>query len=81
MNGLVLHNCQPVNLYGATKLCVNFIQYVDWTDAGKKGGREAFETLSKKSRAFIDRVEEAAGIPVVLIGTGALHDEMISLLD
>lgn len=65
---------------GATKLCVNFIQYVDWQDAGKKGGREAFESLSKKSREFIARVEEAANVPVVLIGTGAMHDEMISLL-
>jgi len=65
---------------GATKLCVNFVQYLDWQDAGKKGGREAFESLSKKSREFIARVEEAANIPVVLIGTGALHDEMISLL-
>lgn len=70
-----------VRTNGATKLCVNFIQYVDWTDAGKKGGREAFNSLSKKSRDFIARVEEAANVPVVLVGTGALHDEMISLLD
>jgi adenylosuccinate synthase len=66
---------------GATKLCVNFVQYLDWKDAGKKGGREAYNSLSKKSRDFISRVEEAANVPVVLIGTGALHDEMISLLD
>lgn len=70
-----------VRTNGATKLCVNFIQYVDWTDAGKKGGREAFETLSRKSRDFIARVEEAANVPVVMVGTGALHDEVISLLD
>jgi adenylosuccinate synthase len=70
-----------VRTNGATKLCVNFIQYVDWADAGKKGGREAFNTLSKKSREFITRVEETANVPVVLVGTGALHDEMISLLD
>jgi len=65
---------------GATKLCMNFIQYVNWADNGLKGGKEAFDKLSKESRAFITRVEEAANIPVVLIGTGALHDEMISLL-
>jgi adenylosuccinate synthase len=70
-----------VRTNGATKLCVNFIQYVSWEDAGKKGGREAFNSLSKKSRDFIARVEEAANCPVVLVGTGALHDEMINLLD
>lgn len=69
-----------VRTNGATKLSMNFIQYVNWQDAGLKGGREAFEKLSKKSREFISRVEEAANVPVVLIGTGALHDEMISLL-
>ncbi len=70
-----------VRTNGATKLSMNFIQYIDWSDAGKKGGRSAFLSLSKKSREFIARVEEAANVPVVLIGTGALHDEMISLLD
>jgi recombination protein RecA len=69
-----------VRTNGATKLCLNFIQYVNWEDRGLKGGRDAFEKLSKKSRAFIDRVEESANVPVVLIGTGALHDEMITLL-
>ncbi len=69
-----------VRTNGATKLCLNFIQYVDWSDNGLKGGREAFDKLSKKSRAMIDKIEETAGVPVVLVGTGALHDEMISLL-
>jgi adenylosuccinate synthase len=69
-----------VRTNGATKLCLNFIQYVNWEDRGLKGGRDAFDKLSKKSRAFIDRVEEAAQVPVVLVGTGALHDEMITLL-
>lgn len=69
-----------VRTNGATKLCLNFMQYVNWEDRGLKGGKEAFEKLSKKSRAFIDKVEEVAQVPVVLVGTGALHDEMISLL-
>lgn len=68
-----------VRTNGATKLVLNFIQYVNWEDKGLKGGREAFEKLTPKSRAFIDRVEKAANLPVVLIGTGALHDEMIDL--
>ena len=69
-----------VKTNGATKLIMNFIQYIDWKDAGLKGGREAFEKLSKKSRDFISKIEEVANVPVVMIGTGALHDEVISLL-
>lgn len=66
-----------VRVNGATKLALNFMQYVDWSDAGLKGGSEAFAKLSRRSREFIDRVESVANRPVVLIGTGALHDEMI----
>ncbi len=69
-----------VRTNGATKLCLNFIQYINWADNGLRGGKEAFDKLSKKSREFIDKVEDTAGVPVVLVGTGALHDEMISLL-
>lgn len=69
-----------VRVNGATKLCVNFVQYLDWNDKGLKGGREAFEKLSKKTREFIDRVEAEANVPVVLVGTGASHDDIISLL-
>jgi adenylosuccinate synthase len=70
-----------VKTNGATKLLVNFIQYIDWNDRGLKGGREAFHKLSKKSRAFIDKLESETGVQVVLIGTGAHHDELINLLD
>lgn len=65
-----------VAVNGATKLVLNFMQYVDWSDAGCRD----FDKLSRKSRDFISRVEEAANLPVVLIGTGALHEEMISRL-
>jgi adenylosuccinate synthase len=69
-----------VRTNGATKLSMNFIQYINWNDAHLNGGPEAFCKLSKKSRAFIEHVENVANVPVVLIGTGALHHEMISLL-
>lgn len=69
-----------VRTNGATKLCLNFVQYINWKDAGLRGEREAFRSLSHESREFIERIEEAAGIPVELIGTGAGHSEMISLL-
>lgn len=66
-----------VRTNGATKLVLNFIQYLNWADAGLRGGNEAFRKLSKESRDFIAKVEEAAGIPVVLVGTGAGHEDMI----
>jgi adenylosuccinate synthase len=69
-----------VRTNGATKLAVNFVQYLNWTDAGLKGGKEAFNRLSPETRGFIDKVEACAGVPVVLVGTGADHDEIINLL-
>jgi hypothetical protein len=65
---------------GATKLALNFVQYLDWRDHGLRGGREAFNKLSSKTRSMVDRIEAAANVPVVLIGTGADHADMISLL-
>ena len=69
-----------VRTNGATKIVLNFVQYLNWNDVGIRGGKEAFLKLSKESRAFITKIEDVAGIPVVLIGTGADHEEMISLL-
>ena len=65
---------------GATKLVLNFVQYLDWRDHGLRGGREAFNRLSAKTRAMIDKIEATTSLPVVLIGTGADHADMISLL-
>lgn len=73
-----LRDAAAVN--GATKLVVNFAQYLNWKDAGLKGGRAAFFKLSRESRKFVDDVQEASGVPVVLVGTGADHEAMISLL-
>jgi len=68
-----------VRVNGVTKISVNFVQYLNWKDNGIAGGKAALEKLSKETRTFIDKVEEVAGIPVVLIGTGALHNEIIDL--
>jgi adenylosuccinate synthase len=73
-----LRDAAAVN--GATKLVVNFAQYLNWKDAGLKGGKAAFLKLSAETRKFVDDVQEATGVPVVLIGTGADHEDMISLL-
>ncbi len=73
-----LRDAAAVN--GATKLVVNFAQYLSWKDSGLRGGRSAFLKLSGETRKFIDDVQEASGIPVVLVGTGADHEDMISLM-
>ena len=65
---------------GATKLILNFVQYLDWHDNGLRGGRSSFNQLSHKTRSLIDKIEQATNLPVVLIGTGADHEDMISLL-
>lgn len=68
-----------VRVNGVTKISVNFVQYLNWNDNGIKGGKEAFQSLSNETRDFIDKVEAVSGVPVVLVGTGALHDEIIDL--
>lgn len=68
-----------VRVNGATKLCVNFIQYINWKDAFLRGGKEAFNKLSHESREFITKLEEIANLPVVLIGTGADNSNIIDL--
>ena len=68
-----------VRVNGVTKLAMNFVQYWNWKDAGLKGGKEAFEKLSKETRAELAHIEELVNLPVTIIGTGALHDEVIDL--
>lgn len=62
---------------GATKLILNFMQYINWQDRGIKGGPEAYSKLSKESRAFVEAIEDRHGVAVALIGTGDRHDEVI----
>jgi len=69
-----------VKANGATKLILNFVQYLDWSDYELRGGREAFYKLSNKTREMIDRIEKEAGVPVVLVGTGPDHQDVVSLL-
>lgn len=58
---------------GATKLCLNFVQYLSWNDHKKR----KFNDLSYKTRQFIGDLEATCELPVVLIGTGADHEDMI----
>lgn len=57
---------------GATKLCLNFAQYLNWQDAGKT----EFDDLSHVTHEFIRKIEDEVNLPVVLVGTGAKHSEI-----
>ena len=69
-----------VRVNGVTKISVNFVQYLNWSDNGIKGGRDALGKLSRQTRDFIQKIEDIVNVPVVLVGTGALHDEIIDLM-
>ncbi|CAF0999733.1 unnamed protein product [Adineta ricciae] len=64
---------RAVKLTGVTKLAVNFIQYINYQDAGIT----EYDKLSDKSKTFIEMVEKATCVPVILIGTGARNDQVI----
>jgi adenylosuccinate synthase len=66
-----------VKVNGATKLIVNFIQYINWNDRNLGGGKETFEKLSNESRKFIDRIEDEANVPVIYVGTGPKSSNVI----
>ncbi len=77
MSFIALKDAVRVN--GATKLCLNFMQYVSWSDAGKRGGSEAFDSLTQRSKDFIKKIEDVSGVKVVLIGTGPSNDDIIDI--
>lgn len=58
-----------------TGIALNFAQYIDW-DAYKC---KSYKDLPVKVLAFIKKVEEVTGVPVVLIGTGPDNEDIIDL--
>lgn len=60
---------------GATKIFVNFIQYVDAECAGMRG--EGRAVLTKPARIFVDMVERATNIAVCGVGTGPDVDDVV----
>jgi adenylosuccinate synthase len=58
-----------------TGIALNFAQYIDW-DAYKC---KSYKDLPVKVLAFIKKVEEITGVPVVLIGTGPDNEDIIDL--
>lgn len=66
---------RAVRLTGVDKLALNFIQYINYEDAGKT----SWADLSQKSKDFVAMVERETGVPVTLIGTGPRNDQVIDL--
>lgn len=62
-----------------TKLIVNFVQYLDWELAGATGAY-ALHQLPRKIRDFCELVQSIANAPVVALGTGPGHHEVIEVL-
>lgn len=58
---------RAVQVSGATKLVLNFAQYLDW-NAYQVRNKEA---LPIKVKMFIKKLEAFTGLPVALVGTGA----------
>lgn len=61
-----------VRCNGVNKLILNFAQYLCHTDAGKRFP----DSLSKETRKFMTKVEDACNVPIVLVGTGPDIDDV-----
>jgi len=66
---------EAVTVNGATKIVLNFANYIDWAVAGTSKHSD----LTPKVLDFIARVEGVAGIPVTLVGTGPRIDQVVDL--
>lgn len=64
---------RAVKLTGVNKLALNFIQYINYEDAGVT----QYKKLSEKSKQFIEMIEHETRVPIVLVGTGARNDQVI----
>lgn len=66
-----------VAVTGATKLALNFAQYIDWNMNGVKG--EGRSMLTNAVDLLVRVLEKRYNLPVVYVGTGAAHDELVWL--
>jgi adenylosuccinate synthase len=57
---------EAVVVNGATKIALNFANYIDWSCFGTSD----YDALPKKVFDFIKKIEDIAGIPVTVVGTG-----------
>lgn len=66
---------QAVLVNGATKIALNFANYIDWSCYASSSK----DSLTPKIKEFINKIEEKVGIPVALVGTGPQYDHVIDL--
>jgi adenylosuccinate synthase len=66
---------EAVMVNGATKLALNFANYIDWACFASSSR----DKLTTKILDFIKMLEDDAGIPVTLVGTGPQYDHVIDL--
>jgi adenylosuccinate synthase len=64
---------------GATKLILNFPQYIHWSSYKMFGGKATFQKIHPKIREFIDKMESTTNLRVTMIGTGPEHNDHIFL--
>lgn len=60
---------------GATKIALNFANYIDWSCFGTS----QYHALPEKVKRFIGDIENIAGIPVTVVGTGPQTDHVCYL--
>lgn len=68
---------QSAKLCGATKVVLNFPQYIHWSAHRISGGEAEFRNMHPKVRAYVDKLEEATNLKVVMICTGADHNDFV----
>lgn len=66
---------EAASVNGATKIALNFANYIDWSCFGKNTP----DHLTPPIRDFIKRIEDVAQIPVTIVGTGPQLDHVIAL--
>jgi adenylosuccinate synthase len=63
---------EAVTINGATRIALNFANYIDW----ECYGTSVYSELPAKVMDFIHKVEDIAGIPVTMVGTGPRNDHV-----
>lgn len=72
-SGQQLREAALVN--GATKLALNFANYIDWSCYGMS----VYDDLPEKVINFIHKIEDEVGLPVAVVGTGPQVDHVCYL--
>lgn len=66
---------QAALVNGATKIALNFTNYIDWSCFGCSDYRRLPSTVLR----FIDQIEQYVGLPVTVVGTGPRIDQVCIL--